>query len=161
MLLTNPVTEQSIFTCPSCGASAFGGIDGCNKLFEDILTLEYSDPRYGAVHLLSVDAFVLQHSESHGPRSNAYHLIRLCWLLEGNGDPRNGRGGPRLKSVLKSYRSFPFLAPSTNRGEITVVAVHAACGPGEHAVRVRQWARSVWQAWNVYHEWARQWIERL
>jgi Family of unknown function (DUF5946) len=161
MLLINPVTERGIFTCPSCGANVFGGIDGCNKLFEDILTLEYGDPSYGAVHLLSVDAFVLQHSEYHGPRSNAFHLIRLCWLLEGNGDPRIGRGGSRLKAVLKSYRRFPFLPPPENQGEITVADVVEAAGPGEHAERVRQWARSVWQAWKVHHEWARQWLERL
>ncbi len=161
MLLTNPVIEQCIFTCPSCGASVLGDIDGCNKFFEDILTLEYSDPRYGAVHLLSVDAFALQHSEAHGPRSNAYHLIRLCWLLEGNGDPRIGGAGSRLKSVLKSYRRFPFLAPPNNRGDITVASVHGAIGPAEHVERVRRWAGSVWAAWSVHHEWARRWIKRL
>src|SRR5207244_749330 len=98
------------------------------------------------VHLLSVDAYVLQHSEQHGPRSNAFHLIRLCWLLERNGDPSIGRGGSRLKSVLKAYRSFPFLPPPENQGEITVAKVVGATGPEEHAQRVRQWANSVWQA---------------
>jgi len=161
MLQTNPATEQSIFTCPSCGANVFGGMDGCNKLFEDILTLEYGDPSCGAVHLLSVDAFVLQHSEMHGPRSNAFHLIRLGWLLEKNGDPRIGRGGTRLKKVLQGYRNFHFLPPPESRGEITVAEVVGAAGSEEHAERVRRWAYSVWQAWTPHHEWARPWMERI
>jgi hypothetical protein len=161
MLTTYPKTERSIFTCSSCSASVFGGKDGCHKLFEEILTLEYSNPDYGAVHLLSVDAYVLQHSERHGPRSNAFHLIRLGWLLEKKGDPRIGRGSVRLKSVLRDYRNFPFLPPPESRGAMTVADVVDAAGPEEHGERVRRWARSVWDAWYAYHDWARDWLRGI
>lgn len=161
MLLTLPTPAHTIHRCASCGADVLGGSDGCNKLFDEILIREYGDPRYGAVHLLSVDAYVLQHSERHGPRSNAYHLIRLCWLLEAGGDPRIGRLGSRLKPILQSYRQFPFLEPPAHRGDVTIAEVVDAAGPEEHAERVRRWAQSVWDAWLPYHEWARNWLRRL
>ena len=146
--------------CAYCGAAVPGGAAGCQNLFHEILALEYADPAYGAVHLLTVDAYVLQHSEEHGPRSNAYHLIRLGWLLERGGDPGIGQSGPRSRAIAEGYRGFPYLEPPANRGAVTVADVHGATTPEEHARRVWRWARSVWGAWAEYHEWARQWLER-
>ena len=61
-------------TCASCGAIVPGGTEVCHKLCEEVLALGYSYPAYGAVHLCTVDAYTLQHSEQHGPRSNAFHF---------------------------------------------------------------------------------------
>lgn len=44
-------------TCPECGAQA-----DCQAMFDQCLALEFSDPGYGAVHHLTVAAFMLQHS---------------------------------------------------------------------------------------------------
>lgn len=158
--ISSPGRSNTPATCARCGAVVPGGTAGCRKFFEELLALEYSDPAYGAVHLLTVDAYVLQHSEGHGPRSNAYHLIRLCWLLEGGGDPRIGQGGPRSRALSDGYKDFPFLEPPANRGDVTVVDIHGAAGPEEHAERVRRWAASVWEAWRADHAWARQWVRR-
>jgi hypothetical protein len=157
----NLTAEQLTVACTLCGARVVGGTAGCQKRYEAILTREYGDPAYGAVHLLSVDAYTLQHSEAHGPRSNAYHLVRLCWLLEHGGDPRIGQGGPRSRALLSGYKSFPYLAPPVNRGNMTVMDVQGATTPEDHAEGVRRWAKSVWQAWSSHHEWARQWVQRL
>jgi hypothetical protein len=90
-----------------------GGAAGCFAPFGQIMTLEYSDPAYGAVNLLAVDAHALQHPEDHGAKNNPFHLVRLCWLLEHGGDPRLGQGprhgflikiGWRLKSLLLGLR---------------------------------------------------------
>lgn len=89
--------SKTLAPCIRCGAIVPGGTTGCRTLFEEVLALEYSDPAYGAVHLLTVDAHVLQHSEDHGPRSNVFHLIRLCWLLEHGSDRR--QGSPRLPGL--------------------------------------------------------------
>jgi hypothetical protein len=158
-----PSTDQSSTpsACACCGGVVPGGTAGCRKFFEELLALEYSDPAYGDVHLLTVDAYALQHSEEHGPRSNAYHLIRLCWLLEGGGDPRIGQGGPRSRALSDGYRDLPFLEPPANRGQMTVIDVHGAAGPEEHAERVHRWAASVWEAWRAHHAWARQWVKQL
>jgi hypothetical protein len=159
---TSPIGDNHTpAVCAFCGADVPGGSEGCRKLFEDLLLLEYSDPSYGAVHLLTVDAYALQHSESHGPRSNAYHLIRLCWLLEHGGDPRIGQAGPRSRALAEGYKELPHLEPAENRGEVTVADVHGAAGPEEHGERVKQWASSVWRAWSAHQQWAREWVRRL
>jgi len=64
----------------------------CFALFGQVVAMEYSNLAYGAVNLLSVDAHALQHPEDCGVKSNSFHLIRLCWLLEHGGDLRLGQG---------------------------------------------------------------------
>jgi hypothetical protein len=54
-------------TCPECGA------DDCKSRFDECLALEFSDLRYGAVHSLTVDTYMLQHSSQ---------LSRDGWLYE-------------------------------------------------------------------------------
>lgn len=55
--------------CPECGA-----IDSlCKSRFDECLALEFSDLRYGAVHNLTVCAYMLQHSNQ---------LSREGWLYE-------------------------------------------------------------------------------
>ena len=52
---------------PECGA------DNCKSRFDECLALEFSDLRYGAVHNLTVCAYMLQHSSQ---------LSRDGWLYE-------------------------------------------------------------------------------
>jgi len=144
-----------------CGARIDGGAAACQKLFDDLLALEYGDLTYGAVHLFSVDAYALQHSEIHSPRSNAYHLLRLGWLLEKNGDPRIGRSGSRVKKIVEGYRDFPFLPPPPKRGTLTVADVNSKTPPEEYAKQVRRWAKSVWDAWEVHHAWVRPRLDEI
>lgn len=151
--------SQAHNVCSRCGAVVSGGKAGCQRLFEEVLALEYSDPAYGAVHLLTVDAYALQHSEDHGPRSNAFHLLRLRVLLEHGGDPRLGWNPPWFQAQINDKRPAPFLEPPANRGEVTIADVHGAKTPEEHAERVWHWARSVWEAWSEYHDWARRWLK--
>src|SRR5579859_5638391 len=98
--------------CSCCGAVVRDGFDSCRAMFNTVLEREYSDSAYGEAHLFTVDAFCLQHSEQCGPRSNAFHLMRLCWLLEHDGDPtiqRVQRGGRALYDAREeTYDTFPF-----------------------------------------------------
>lgn len=158
--MRNPTIDNSKtpVPCTRCGAMLPGGASGCRTLFEEIITQEYSDPAYGAVNLLTVDAYALQHPEDHGAKSNPFHLIRLCWLLEQGGDPRIGQGPDWLQRQFDGDRKFPVLPPPVNRGRLTIVNVYGAASPEEHAERVYRWARAVWEAWRAHHEWARQWF---
>ena len=54
-------------TCPECGA------DDCKARFDEFLVLEFTDAGYGAVHHLTVTAYMLQHSSQ---------LTREGWLHE-------------------------------------------------------------------------------
>jgi hypothetical protein len=128
-------------------------------MFQAVLEREYSDAAFGEVHLFTVDAYALQHSEEHGPRSNAFHLMRLCWLLEHNGNPsirQVRQGGLSLSNAREeSYREFPFLSPPENRGDLTIAYIFGAKTAIEHAAMARTWGEAVWKAWHVHHLWAR------
>lgn len=55
--------------CPECGAPD----TACEARFHELLAKEFSDPGYGAVHHLTVTAYMLQHSSK---------LSREGWLYE-------------------------------------------------------------------------------
>lgn len=55
--------------CPECGAA----VSACETRFHECLALEFSDVAYGAVHHLTVAAYMLQHSSK---------LTREGWLYE-------------------------------------------------------------------------------
>ena len=55
--------------CPECGAT------DCKSRFDECLALEFSDMAYGAVHNLTVCAYMLQHSSQ---------LSREGWLYQRN-----------------------------------------------------------------------------
>jgi hypothetical protein len=52
---------------------------------------------------------------------------------------------------------FVWLEPPTSQGDITVPYVRDAQDPIEHEERVREWARSAWEAWTPHHETVRRW----
>jgi hypothetical protein len=153
-----------ITKCTCCGAVALDGFESCNAMFNAVLEREYSDPFFGEAHLFTVDAHALQHSEQHGPRSNAFHLMRLCWLIERGGSPsiRQVRSGGRAlyDAREESLRHFPFLEPPAARGELTVVSVLRATNSKEHAESARAWGQCVWDAWSDHHAWAREQVRQ-
>ena len=55
--------------CPECGAPDLL----CKTRFDEFLVLEFTDTGYGAVHHLTVTAYMLQHSSQ---------LTREGWLHE-------------------------------------------------------------------------------
>ena len=56
-------------SCPECGAPE----NICQTRFDEFLVLEFTDPGYGAVHHLTVAAYMVQHSSK---------LTREGWLHE-------------------------------------------------------------------------------
>jgi hypothetical protein len=46
--------------CPECGA-AWTKNRTCQSAFDEFLVLEYTDPEYGIVHMLTVACFMIQH----------------------------------------------------------------------------------------------------
>jgi hypothetical protein len=47
-------------TCPECGAYLNDGTT-CQSIFDSFLVLEFTDPDYGKVHMLTVACFMIQH----------------------------------------------------------------------------------------------------
>ena len=69
--------------CPECGAA--GNL--CKTRFDEFLVLEFTDAGYGAVHHLTVTAYMLQHS-SKLTREGWLHMRELLReFLVGNKQP--------------------------------------------------------------------------
>jgi len=138
--------------------------ENCRAMFHALLEREYGDPEFGEAHLFTVDAYALQHSEEHSPRSNAFHLIRLCWLIEHNCDANIRQARQRERAFYEArqedYRGLPFLAPPQNRGGLTVRSVVVARTATEHAAKARAWGEAVWMAWGPHHAWAREHVRK-
>ena len=144
--------------CPLCGAQVPAEFPDCGAVYDALRARDYSDPAFGAVHLLALRAYALQHPEEPGSRSNAYHLMSLCRMLEHGASPAFGQRRPRqdAKAFESIYGNYPRLEPPQHRGDLTIVDVCGAGEPDEYANRVRQWAGSVWDAYRPHHAWARQ-----
>lgn len=153
-----PTTARQQFesACPYCGATLGKG-EKCDDLFGKLLSVEYGDPEYGAAHLLSVDCYVLQHSEAHSHRSNAFHLLRLYLILYCGSSQAIGFQDMRLSRLVRQkYRDFPDLKAPDDRGSVNVADVLKATNPQEHRRRVEQWAQSVWRAYSAHHKWVKE-----
>lgn len=136
-----------------CKAKVIGGEKGCQKLFERVLEKEYSGPAYGAVHLLTLDSYALQHSELHRKNSNAFHLLRLGWMLMRDKDKKIRKSDLDFRSYAKDLHNFPFLDPPGNRGKMTIADIPLNKGAKVHARCVTNWAKEVWKAWEAHHQW--------
>ena len=113
-------------------------------MFEAILVKDYSKIGYAAVHRLVVDCYVLQRPVCHSPRSNAYHVMNLCGVLEHGRNPGGGTNdGINGNDQEAKYRAFPDLKAPENQGPVTVADVVGVNDLAEHSVLLQQWARSV------------------
>ena len=144
--------------CKDCGAVVSDGKAGCLKIFEEILAREFSDYRYGRIHRLTVDAYSLQHPASYmrSGKSFAAHLTGMCSALEYEDSLDINRTMQKWLSRNPKIDKPPQL--SEHRGDLTIMYIHSAANAEEHIKRVREWAQSVWGAWSVYHDLARQLI---
>lgn len=139
------------------GASA-----GCWALYGEVLAKEYEGyALYAPVHRLTVDAYAAQHPgvpSRLAVQSVAVHLIRLHFQLE-RGLPHEKANAVMLRVSAHAKDSFTWLKPPTSLGAATVLDVLGARDPTEHVERVREWAKSVWGAWQLHHDTVRRWAE--
>ena len=154
--------------CVGCGARVpdvegpthryLGASPGCWAIFGEISEREYGDYRYARVHQLTVDAYCVQHPgvpSAQTIQSVAVHLIGLHLQLERRLRPERVMAARQKAATRKG--DFVWLEPPASLGEITVLYVRDAKDPAEHEERVREWARSAWEAWSPHHETVRRW----
>lgn len=146
--------------CPDCGAENTGDPNSCNRLFEEVMEREFSHPEIFHVHRLTVDCYSLQHPDRYmkSAKSAAAHLTGMCWAMERGGGPEVSQA---LSRWLDGTPDLPTLTPPPplHRGALTIRHLHSAPDSAEHVRRVREWAESAWEAWEVHHEQARSWVE--
>ncbi|MFN2467164.1 MAG: DUF5946 family protein, partial [Gaiellaceae bacterium] len=126
--------------------------------YGEVLAREFGDPRYFAVHQLTVDAYAAQHpgvAERRAIQSVGLHLMTLCMVVEEDADPREG---PKLHRRMLGRAAFEWLDPPPTDDGLTVADVLPAQTRSEHERLVRAWAQDVWEAWAPHHQTVRRWV---
>jgi hypothetical protein len=163
-------TSQQEIHCVGCGALV-PDIDGpthrymvaspgCWALFGEVVAREFSDFRYARVHLLTVNAYALQHPGSPSPQtihSIAIHLISLYLVFERRYELQ--RATKAMQRAASHKSQFRWLDPPASFGAISIVEIYRAKDAARHVERVEAWARAVWNAWEAHHETVRRWAE--
>jgi len=144
--------------CRCCGAHVPNGVQGCFELYSELAVRPTAQAAPLAASTYRVNAHALQHPEIHGKTNNAAHLLWLCWLFEFGGDASLPGGPPWWRRGARG--EVPVLSAPEIRGAITVVDVAQATSPDEHLRLSEQWARSVYNAWRMHHDWARREVQR-
>jgi hypothetical protein len=132
-------------TCPECGAHLLDDAT-CQSLFDSFLALEFSDPAYGAVHLLTVACFMVQHGR-YSDEALAWTEQTLRLYLEGGLTPaqirreaaRQTRPGLRAWKVGRPPGAPPpaRVAWSMTIADLAASAAHAS----SYCAAVERWAR--------------------
>lgn len=134
------------FICAQCGA-IYASDETCQQRFEACLALEYENPlAYGAVHLLSVACYMLQHNlYSREGWLETRALVRLTISQEYTpADIRKMNrdrldSGVRKWSITKGAKLAEF---ATIRWSRTIADIRLE-NPEDYVSDVKQWAVSV------------------
>ena len=107
---------------------------------------------------MTVDTYALQHPEAYGksPKSFAAHLTGMCCAMEYGNDPDLLR---RLQKWLNGNRLLEKPGMLEDLGGLNISHVANAQDGTDHAKLVQEWAADVWNAYQVYHGLAKNWIE--
>jgi hypothetical protein len=131
---------------------------GCWELYGEVLSREYSDAAFGALHRLTVDSYAVQHPGRPSPQtiqSVCLHLISLHLVVERRLAPAYATRV--LAEAARTKDRFSWLVPPPARGAVTVLDVAETSGPMEHLEKVRAWADAAWSAWAEHHGTVREW----
>lgn len=129
--------------CPECGA-----LDRlCQARFDEYLILEFTDPGYGAVHHLTVAAFMVQHSSRMTREGWLFERDLLRQFLVENKPPalvrrqiKNTVDSGKRKFKIKSKTGLPII----NKSTWTKTILDARAENAEtYCKDITAWARSV------------------
>lgn len=148
------MTRRIGVLCPSCGAP--GGRDGCQAQFDRLSARAWEGGVRAAMHNLVVDAYALQHPDDScvSAKSYAAHLSGLCCGVEHPGDQKLYWQIPRWLDGPASIEKPPVIE---TRGRKTITTI-ADVPDDAYQSAVRQWASSVWAAYESQHYLARTWL---
>ena len=129
--------------CPECGAPD----NVCQTRFDEFLVLEFTDAGYGAVHHLTVAAFMVQHSSRMTPEGWRYERDLLKEFIVEKKTPSAIR--KQIKDTVDSgKRTFKFKSKTgvpvidKTTWTKTILDVHAE-NAEVYREDINAWARSV------------------
>ena len=129
--------------CPECGAPN----NLCQTRFDEFLILEFTDAGYGAVHHLTVTAYMIQHSSKMTREGWRFERDLLKEFLVENKPPADIRkqnkdvvDSGKRKFKIKSKTGLPVIQKTT--WEKTIVDVRSE-NAEVYCEDITAWARSV------------------
>ena len=132
--------------CPECGAM-LGEETSCQAIFDTFLALEYTDPGYGKVHMLTVACFMIQHGRYSDEALTWIEQQLRVYLQEGQ--PVEQIRQRAAKETRQDARTWKVIrrpdAPPLPRIQwsMTIADVAASYRDAEsYCELVTQWARS-------------------
>ena len=135
---------------------------GCWEVYGQVLAREYSAGKPDVTHKLTVDSYSLQHPGEPGRQtiqSMNVHLVSMHLILERGATADRAQFG--IQETLKAASQFEWLEPPVPNGNMTIFDVAPAPDMDEHRRLVDLWARDVWQAWSVHHDYVRDFARRM
>jgi uncharacterized protein DUF5946 len=139
--------------CPECGAPD----NLCQTRFDEFLVLEFTDADYGAVHHLTVAAFMVQHSSRMTREGWMHERALLREFIVENKSPQFIRkqnkdlvDSGKRKFKFKSKDGVPVI--SKTQWAKTILDVHSE-GPEMYRREINAWARSVLQEAEQVSTW--------
>jgi hypothetical protein len=125
--------------CPHCGRAQDD--ETCRERFDLLLSLEFTDPAYGAVHHLTVPAYMLQHD---GYSADAWPAARglLRDFLEGGGmRPEDARRQP--PQGIGSVTQGPRFQPARRVAWRRTIGDVRTDDPDAYVADVKAWAYAI------------------
>jgi len=131
--------------CPECGAVWNDDLT-CQSVFDEFLVLEFSDPEYGAVHLLTVACYMIQHRK--------YSDEGLIWIEQ------------KLRDYLdKGFSTEQIRRQAKNETDPSRRTWKVTRRPGDPPQKSVAWSMTIMdiasKAQNAgsYREWVKQWAQ--
>jgi len=150
--------EQERAPCAGCGLLAAGGVEGCQRLFDDESARAYRDPRFAARRRMIVDTYCLQHPDRYcvSAISLAAHLTGLGIAIERR--EQEDRLNAAVQRWLSGRPRLDKPALPTGRGSMTIADLRGATDVADHDRVAAHWAEEVWAAYQGLHRIARDWV---
>ncbi|HEY0756861.1 MAG TPA: DUF5946 family protein [Ktedonobacteraceae bacterium] len=135
--------------CAVCGGLLSQG-STCQAIFEEFLSLEYTDPAYAQVHFLTVACFMIQH-ERYSDEALSWIQSALRSYLEEQLDARQlrQRAAQSVDDATRTWKvtrqaDAPPLPKIAWSMTISAVAQHTQ-NPEQYCEYITQWARATLQ----------------
>lgn len=132
----------------------------CWKMYGEVLAREYQDKKYFEIHRLTVDAYALQHPGNQDRRaiqSVNIHLASLYLIFCQNYSSEQAT--KFLAEGVKNHKSdFEYLERPLDLGSLTILDVWKTKNVEQHVHAVKNWARSVFDAWEQHHDFIKRFL---
>ena len=125
----------------------------CNELFNELSGYTLSQVKTNFIHQFVVDAYGAQHAGK--PTKNirvAFSLIGLCLAVEHN---YTGRQVQLVHMKIPKQQWETLESPKENSNITVADVLNADSDLNKHSM-IKNWARSVWESWSLYHQWIRE-----